>query len=109
MGWRRAEGKSEVNRKPTARRVLRPDLAAVGLDDSAGNRQAQAQTTAGSVLASVELVEDLRRLICGDASAVVDHGHNRFAIADRDVDLDSLFAEGVFEGVVDEVEQYLLD
>ena len=78
-----------------AGRAVDADRAAVGVDDLAGDEQAQASAAGGCVWAADVLVEDRRLLGRGDAGAVVADVDAQDAVSGRGADGDRAAGRGV--------------
>ena len=92
--------------------VAGDDGAAHRLDEAAADRKAEAGAGAHAValLHAVELVEDALELVRRDALALVDDAQSDAARAGAaGLDPDGRALGGVFRGVVEQVEQHLLE
>ena len=98
-------------RAASARPGQRLDPAAVGLDQAAADRQAEARP--GCLLVAgahaIEHVEHGVARFRRDAGALVAHAHAHALAVQRRCDLDPTTGRRVFGGVVENVDQHLLD
>src|SRR5439155_3907301 len=103
-------GEGERKTTSDAEAALTPDLSAVGFDEATTHIEADPGPAVGACGRAVELEEALEEpgyVAREDARAFVDDGDLELVALLRD--LDDHVAVGVFEGVVDEMVQDLLD
>src|SRR5438093_9195226 len=108
-GWRLAERQREEERDAPLRQVLGPDVPTVRPDDALTDREAEPGAPAAGRQAAVELLEDLVLLATGQPRAVVGDLDGDRAVGRRRDDRDRASRRGVLEGIVEEVDQHLLD
>src|SRR5258706_8308340 len=88
------------------------DAPPVRLHDGAADVEAEARAlraSGGGVIHSLEALEDAILLAQGDALAVVADADDHLVRGDMPTHADTAALGGIFEGVVEQVEQHLLD
>ena len=104
-----ADGSSSWKVAPWPRRRFHPDAAAVHLDNLLGDGKSEAGTALGlgvGVVHLVELLEDARLLLRGNARPRVGHATAKWPFSRRRGDA-HLAGVGELDGVADQVEQHL--
>jgi hypothetical protein len=81
------------------------DRSAVGLDDAAADREAEARAAGRGRGAALELLEDPPHQCFGDSRAAVGDGENDTVAAVASGDLDRSSRRGVARGVVEQVDE----
>src|SRR4051794_9442617 len=95
---------------PLTRPAIRPDPAAVVLDDSLAHRQADPRTrVVTAAVEAVERLEDLARVLGVHPDAVVGHGEAHEPVVARRADGDSRLALRELDRVADEVLENLAE
>src|SRR5437762_8576700 len=89
--------------------VLGPDAPAVRVHDALADREAEAGAPAARLLAAIKLLEDLVLLTARQPRAAVGDFDGDGAIHRGRDDPDRTSLGGVLDGVVEEVDQHLLD
>src|SRR6478736_6278263 len=110
LGLRRhLHRKRELEHRAFADLGLDPELAAVHLDDAAGNGKSEAGATllfCGGVVGLLEFLENLALVGLGDARASVLHRDRERAVGRGRLDHDAALV-GELDGVADQVENHL--